>query len=123
MITRIQMERRTFPRYRIKTDAQIHTPDSYLGVNTIELSVEGIRIEAYSEIKPGTNLTITFDAIRKLSFRGRTVWVIAGQRGDYIKYLIGIKIDSIMLSGVKVTAFNQKDELIQEILAEVKQPG
>ncbi len=122
MKTRVQLERRTYPRYRIKADTQIQTSDSYLNVNTIELSVEGIRIEAYAEIKPGTAVAVTFDSIKKLVFRGKTVWILAIQRGDYMIFQMGIKIDAILLSGVRVTGFNQKDELIQDILMELKQP-
>ena len=120
MTSKIQIERRTYPRYRIKTHTQILMSECYLAVNAIEMSVEGIRVEAYSEITPGTDVTVVFDAIKKLSFQGRTIWVVASQRGDYLSYLIGIKINAIMLSGVKVTGFNQKDELIYDILRELK---
>ena len=120
MTYNIHMDRRKFPRYNFKVHTQITTPEFYITVNTIEISVEGIRAKAYSEIKPRTEVTISFDLKRELFFYGKVIWVIAFQRKDILKYMMEIKINEIVLSGAKVTGFNDKDELIQDILTEFK---
>ncbi|MBT8352597.1 MAG: PilZ domain-containing protein [Deltaproteobacteria bacterium] len=99
---------------------QITTPAFYIAVNTIEISVEGIRIEAYSQITPGTKVTVSFDLKKDLLFYGKVMWVMAFQKKDILKFDIGIKIHRITFSGIKVDGFNSKDELIKDILDEFK---
>jgi len=102
--------------------SQVTTPAFYITVNMIELSVEGIRVETYSQITPGTKVTVSFDLKKDLLFYGKVMWEIAFQKNDILKYDIGIKIHRIMLSGIKVDGFNNKDELIKDILDELKKP-
>ena len=118
MTSNIQIERRTYPRYRIKMVTQITTPAFYVTVNTIEISVEGIRIETYSQITPGTKVTVSFDLKKDLLFYGKVMWAIVFQKNDILKFDIGIKIHKITFSGIKVDGFNSKDELIKDILGE-----
>lgn len=120
MASKIQIERRTYPRYRIKMITQVTTPAFYITVNTIEISVEGIRIETFSQIKPGTKVTVSFDLKKDLLFYGKVMWEIAFQKKDILKFDIGIKINRITFSGIKVNGFNSKDELIKDILYEFK---
>ena len=114
------MNRRKYTRYQVSLYTQIITPDFYISVNTIEISVEGIRVEAYSEIPPGTEVTISFDLKKELSFYGKVVWVIAFQKKNVLKYRIGIKIHEVALSGIKIVGFDIKNELIQGILTKMK---
>ena len=118
MTSNIQIERRTYPRYRIKMVTQITTPAFYVTVNTIEISVEGIRIETYSQITPGTKVTVSFDLKKDLLFYGKVMWAIVFQKNDILKFDIGIKIHKITFSGIKVDGFTSKDELIKDILGE-----
>ena len=120
MASKIQIERRTYPRYRIKMITQVTTPVFYITVNTIEISVEGIRIETFSQITPGTKVTVSFDLKKDLLFYGKVMWEIAFQKKDILKFDIGIKINRITFSGIKVNGFNSKDELIKDILYEFK---
>jgi hypothetical protein len=115
-LTHYQTERRQYPRYRVNLYTQIITPKFYISLNTIEISIEGIRIETYSEIPPGTEVTITFDLDKKILFFGKVVWVLSFQQKGVPKYLIGIKVHEILLSGIKVIGFDPKHELIQDIL-------
>lgn len=115
-----QIDRRIYPRYRIDTYVEITTPKFYITVNTIEISLEGIRVEAYTEIKPGTKVTISFDSAKKLLLHGLVVWVFVMQKKSVIKYLLGIQIKEMVSSGVTVNGLNKKEKLIQSILAEFK---
>lgn len=101
---------------------EIITPAFYLVVNTIEISVEGIRVETFSSIKPGTEVTVSFDYKNGLLFFGRVMWEIAFPKNDIIKFDIGIKIHRITFSGIKLDGFNSKDELIKDILDELDNP-
>ena len=120
MTSNIHIDRRAYPRYRVKMYTQITTPVFYISVNTIEISVEGIRVETYSQITPGTIVTVSFDLIQDLLFYGKVMWEIAFHKNDILIYDIGIKIHRIMLSGIKVKGFNNKNELIKDILNELK---
>lgn len=122
MHSNIQIERRTYPRYRVKMYTEIITPAFYLVVNTIEISVEGIRVETFSSIKPGTEVTVSFDYKNGLLFFGKVMWEIAFPKNDIIKFDIGIKIHRITFSGIKLDGFNSKDELIKDILDELDNP-
>ena len=110
MISKIQLERRTYPRYRVRVFAQITTPTFYISVNTIDISVEGIRIETYSQITPGTKVTVSFDLIKDLLFYGKVMWEMAFQKNDVLMFDIGIKIHRITFSGIKVDGFNSKED-------------
>jgi hypothetical protein len=110
------MERRKYQRYRVNLYTQVITPKFYISLNTIEISVEGIRIEAFSEIPPGTDVTITFDLDKRILFFGKVIWVLSFQQKGIPKYIIGIKVREMILSGIKVIGFDPKHELIQGIL-------
>jgi hypothetical protein len=102
-------------------NTQVTTPAFYITVNTIEISVEGIRIETYSQITPGTKVTVSFDLRKDLIFYGKVVWEMAfPKKKDILMFVIGIKIHRITFSGIKVDGFNKKDELIKDILDELK---
>jgi len=120
MTSNIQIERRTYPRYHVKMYTQITTPAFYITVNTIEISVEGIRVESFSSIKPGTEVTVSFDLKKDLMFYGKVMWEMVFQKKDILKFDMGIKIHRITFSGIKVDGFNKKDELINDILDELK---
>ena len=78
--------------------------------------MEGIRIEAYSEIPPGTEVTVTFDLDKRILFYGKVIWVFSFQQKGVPKYLIGIKVHEMLLSGIRVIGFDPKHDLIQGIL-------
>ena len=109
-------ERRKYPRYQVNLYTQVITPEFYISLNTIEISVEGIRIEAYSEIPPGTEVTVTFDLDKRILFYGKVIWVFSFQQKGVPKYLIGIKVHEMLLSGIRVIGFDPKHDLIQGIL-------
>lgn len=110
------MERRRHTRYKVNLYARIITPDYYISLNTLEISLEGIRLEAYSEIPPGTEVTVSLDVKKKLNFSGKVIWVFAFQKKGVQKYQIGIKVDEMTMEGIKVIGFDIKHELIQDIL-------
>ena len=115
-----QIDRRNYPRYRIDTYVEITTPEFFITVNTIEISLEGIRVEAYTEIKPGTKVTNSFESAKKLLLHGLVVWVFVMQKKNVTKYLVGIQIKEMVFSGVTVNGLNKKEKLIQSVLAEIK---
>jgi hypothetical protein len=115
-----QIDRRNYPRYRIDTYVEITTPEFFITVNTVEISLEGIRVEAYTEIKPGTKVTISFESAKKLLLHGLVVWVFVMQKKNVTKYLVGIQIKEMVFSGVTVNGLNKKEKRIQSILAEIK---
>ena len=53
MTSNPQIDRRKYTRYKVKIDTQIITSEFYISLNTLEISVEGIRVETYSDIPPG----------------------------------------------------------------------
>ena len=120
MTPNLETDRRQYKRYRVNIYTQIVTPEFYISLNTIEVSIEGIRVESYSEIPPGTEVTVSFDLEKKLDFFGKVIWVIAFQEKGIIKFRIGVKIHEVMLSGIKVIGFDFKHELIQGILTKLK---
>ena len=115
-----KIDRRNYPRYRIDTYVEIRTPKFYITVSTIEISLEGIRVEAYTEIKPGTKVTISFDSAKKLLLHGLVVWVFVLEKKNVIKYLVGIQIKEMVSSDFTVNGLNKKEKLIQSILAEIE---
>jgi PilZ domain-containing protein len=112
-----QLDNRYYPRYSVRLNTQVITPEFTIYVNTIEISVEGLRIEAYSQIPPGTEVIVFFIFKKELCFHGKVIWEIAFPEEEFFKYQIGIEVDKITLSGVTVQGFNHRDELIQDILA------
>jgi len=116
-------DRRNYPRYSVHFNTQVITSEFYISVNTLEISVDGLRIETYSEISPGTEVTISFEFKKDISFYGKVVWVIGFHKKDILKYKIGIKIHEVMLSGIRLKGFDVKNELIQEILTKMKKAG
>ena len=120
MTSKPQIDRRKYTRYSVNIDTQIITSNYYISLNTLEISVEGIRVEAYSDIPPGTEVKISFDLKKELSFYGKVVWVIGFQKKDILKYRIGIEIHEVTLSGIRIIGFDIKNELIQDILAMMK---
>ena len=60
---------------------------------------------------------------KELSFNGKVVWVIGFQKKDILKYMIGIEIHEVTLSGIKIIGFDIKNELIQGILTKMKKAG
>ena len=123
MTSNFQIDRRKYERYQVNIDTQIITSEFYISLNTLEISVEGIRVEAYSDIPPGAEVKISFDLEKELSFYGRVVWVIGFQKKDILKYRIGIEIHEVKLSGIKIIGFDIKNELIQGILTKMKKAG
>ena len=123
MTSNPQIDRRKYTRYKVKIDTQIITSEFYISLNTLEISVEGIRVETYSDIPPGTEVKISFDLDKELSFNGKVVWVIGFQKKDILKYMIGIEIHEVTLSGIKIIGFDIKNELIQGILTKMKKAG
>jgi len=113
-------DRRKYTRYKVDIDTQVITPEFYISLNTLEISVDGIRIEAYSEIPPGTEVTLSFELKKELYFHGKVIWVIGFHKKGILKYRIGIQIRELMLSGIKIIGFDVKNELIQGILAKMK---
>jgi hypothetical protein len=113
------MERRRHTRYQVNLYAQVITSDYYISLNTVEISLEGIRVEAYSEIPPGTEVTVSLDVKKKLNFNGKVVWVYAFQKKGVQKYQIGIKVDEMALEGIKIIGFDIRHELIQDILNKI----
>jgi PilZ domain len=123
MMSTFDADRRNYPRYSVNFDTQIITPEFYISVNTLEISVDGLRIEAYSEILPGTDVTISFEFKKDISFYGKVVWVIGFHKKEILKYLIGIKIHEVTLSGIRIIGYEVKDELIKDILKKMKKAG
>ena len=115
----MKKERRQHTRYKVDLYTQVITPDYYISLNTVEISLEGIRIEAYSAIPPGTEVTLSFELEKKLSFSGKVIWVFAFQKDGVQKYQIGIKIEEMTLEGIRVIGFDIRNELIQDILNKI----
>jgi hypothetical protein len=120
MTSNFQIDRREYTRYKVDIDTQVITPEFYISLNTLEISVEGIRIETYSEISPGTEVTLSFDLKKELYFHGKVIWVIGFHKKSILKYRIGIKVHELLLSGIKILGFDVKYELIQDILTKMK---
>lgn len=114
------IDRRQYDRYPVRIHTEITTPQFYIALNTIELSVDGLRVEAYSEIPPSTEVTVTFDLKKEMSLIGKVIWVIAVQKKDVLKYRIGIKINKITESGCKISDLTSKTKIINDILKEVR---
>lgn len=117
------MDRRRHTRYRINRYVQVITSDFYISLYTLEISLEGIRLEAYSEIPPGTEVTVVLDRNRKLNFHGKVIWVFALQKKGVQKYQIGVRVDEMTLEGIKVLEFDIRHELIQDILKKIESPS
>jgi PilZ domain-containing protein len=123
MTSNFYTDRRSYERYKVNFDTQVITPEFYISVNTLEISVDGLRIEAFSEIAPGTEVTISFELKKEISFYGKVIWVIGFHRKEILKYLIGIKIHEVTLSGIRIVGYEVKDELIKDILKKMKKAG
>ena len=123
MSSHCQMDRRKYTRYKVNINTQVKTPEFYISLNALEISVEGIRIEAFSEISPATEVEISFELKKDLVFYGKVVWVIGFHEKEILKFRIGIKIHEVTFSGIKIVGFDFKNELIQDILKKMKKAG
>jgi hypothetical protein len=65
-------------------------------------------------------VTVSFDLKKDLLFYGEVMWEVAFHKKDILKFDIGIKIHRMTFYGIKVDGFNKKDELIKDILNELK---
>jgi len=109
-------ERRQVPRYRLHISAKIHTSAFYINGTILDISVEGIRLESFLTIEPGTPVTVQFKIEKEIVFKGLVLWVINLRKRDLDLYQMGIKVDDMAVAGIKVIGFDIKNDLIQEIL-------
>jgi hypothetical protein len=61
-------ERRNAPRYRLHISAEIHTSTFYINGTILDISVEGIRVETFLTIEPGTLAAVHFKIEKELPF-------------------------------------------------------
>jgi hypothetical protein len=109
-------DRRQAPRYRLHINAEIHTSTFYINGTILDISVEGIRVETFLTIEPGTLAAVHFKIEKEIVFKGQVLWALGLRKRGHDLYHIGIKVDNMAVAGIKVLGFDIKNDLIQEIL-------
>ena len=115
------IDRRTFTRYKVRTEAMAITSERTYSVEIIEISLVGARICSLQAINPGTKVTICIELQDKILFQGKVVWVL-GTLNKYLQsYIIGIETDTMELSDIKAIGLTERAEILQEILFSIKE--
>ena len=113
-------EKRRFPRHKVFTPAQLEMFDGSLPVTVVELSVEGLRLQAASSIPPETHIAIRIDVGREIVFHGQVVWAMNMMTVEGHIYHMGVQLDAILDRGDELIGIAEREILIQDLVILVK---
>ncbi len=113
-------EKRRFPRHKVFTPAQLEMFDGSLPVTVVEMSVEGLRLQAASSIPPETHIAIRIDVGREIVFHGQVVWAMNMMTVEGHIYHMGVQLDAILDRGDELIGIAEREILIQDLIILVK---
>ncbi len=113
-------DRRREFRHNICLDAKVITPKSSFRVLATNISGGGLEIQSPSIINPKTKLMVSLQLQEEFVFNGTVIWTL----GDFVEnrwvYRVGIRTDDITFKNKLATSTEEKTELVQRILPQIK---
>ncbi|MDD2389246.1 MAG: PilZ domain-containing protein [Desulfobacterales bacterium] len=111
------------PRYPVKIDGMVITPEASIPILATEISVDGIRIQSSKPISSGTNISISLQFEEEIWLYGTVIWALDSGSESQRIYQIGIETYAIGIPEIKAISFPEKAELFEEILSRLQKMG
>ncbi len=116
-------DRRREFRHNICLDTMVFTPKSSFRVLATNISGGGLEIQSPSIINPKTKLMVSLQLQEEFVFNGTVIWTLGDFVEDRWVYRVGIRTDDISYKDMLATSSEEKTELVQRILPQIKARG
>jgi len=123
MQKKVTGDRRREYRHKIRIDVKVIAPKSSFWAVANNISGGGMEIQTPSPVNPGTKLMAAMQLQEEFVFHGTVVWTL----GDYVDkqwiYRVGIKTEMIAFGNMSASTTQEKAELVERILPQIKARG
>ena len=109
-------DRRKEPRYEVRTDVKVMTPDSTNIAAANNISGGGMEIQLPKCINPHTELTVSMKLQDEFIFRGTVVWTLGDCINNRWIYRVGIETKHIVSKDGTARTSEEKREVVKKIL-------
>lgn len=110
-------ERRHYLRYKLELEAKILTPEKNISGIVTDIGKAGIGIISEVSILTGTRVFLCPNLPRTAVIHGIVVWVLDTQAEKKHPYMTGVEILKVILPDRSQYGYEDKAELIDEMIA------
>lgn len=114
-------ERRSEPRHEISIDVKVMIIGKTLFGIATDISGGGMEIQINKEVKPNTNLAISMQLDREITFKGKVIWTLGDYANGQWTYRVGIQTEVIHFKNAEVISQQEKRQLVRELLPAIRE--
>ena len=111
-----ESERREHPRYAVNIQIEVRTGNEIISGLMVDISIEGLRISIPKLIKPSTDVAVSFSAKEEVNILSRAVWTLEKSTAGLPSYLVGLKINSILVNNHDLQGMAERTDFLQNLL-------
>jgi len=115
-MTKKPEDKRRFSRHKVNSPAMLEMFNDLMPATVVEMSVDGLRIQASSAIAPETHIAIRINVGREIVFHGQVVWITDTLKASGHVYDMGIQTDAILDRGEELIDFEDREVLVQDLI-------
>jgi len=115
--------RRKFIRYKTRMPVDLVWNSGWISAVACDISEAGVGLKSRGAIAPDTNVSLRFKGQKEGHFTGSVIWTATIPEIDGFLYHMGIELKVIILTDARIMQMPSKEEMVQSIIAEIKQAG